>query len=917
MENKEVTKTIFFTLFLLILVLSTIKISVFAGDLDDFNVISENKNLNLYINEETAEIAVEKKETGSLWFSNPQNVDQMENIRGGTSRDRLKSQFVINYYTPNDTRQKMDSFNDSVQNERFNIEKIDKGVKVNYVLGKEWTEDSYLPRMVTKKKFEEEILAQIEEKDDRELFMNNYPLITLEKRKEKPYQDREVDRPGYTIDLEELFGYYELEIKDTPQKILDTDDSIGDILIRDGRGYFELLVECIEQLEEPTDIRPEHIQNLKENEVYVLLPNAVAKWDKEDMVQILKDIGYTPRDVQDDHLENNIDPPLPNREIFEIPLEYRLEGDSLTTSIKGEDIYYPEEESYSLYSIDLLKNFEAANRDEKGYMFVPDGSGALIDFNNNKTEASRFKKSVYGGDDSQPPPVQKYTDQETIKMPVFGMNKGEQGFLTIIEDGETSADIVADISGKDSSYNRSYTEFLIRGREQVRVGESSQPKNAQFIPENDYKLKHIFLEEENTDYVSMAEEYRNYLIDKYNLTRMDKKEDIPFYVDFVGGIKATKSIWGFPQQVTHPLTSFDQIPLILEELEQQGIKKVKVNFQGWMEEGVSNSFVRNLEPAAMLGGEEKFQELIEYFKENESELYPEVDFLKVDGNNTSSVNERKELAYQLDQNLAETYMYEENTFLRSSNHFWYLYSPKHLPDLLQEFQDNDKYQRERISLASLGNKVFSDFNKNNYIDQEKSLKIIRKQLDDIAGDYNILARGANEYMLPYTRDILKLPDTDSNHKIVDRGIPFNQIVLHGFFNYAGYPLNDLNRYTDKEDKILRALEIGQLPYYKWIYEKSMQIKDTDYEYLLSVDYRDWLEEAGEIYNEVAPILNRVQGHLIEDHKQIAEKVYLTEYEKGPVIIVNYNNNRVRVKDIEIEAKSYYIMEEGETSAFLK
>lgn len=48
--------------------------------------------------------------------------------------------------------------------------------------------------------------------------------------------------------------------------------------------------------------------------------------------------------------------------------------------------------------IDLLEYFGAAGPEEEGYMFVPDGSGALIMFNNGKVNAPAYIGYVYGED---------------------------------------------------------------------------------------------------------------------------------------------------------------------------------------------------------------------------------------------------------------------------------------------------------------------------------------------------------------------------------------------------------------------------------------------------------------------------------------------------------------------------------------
>ncbi|MFW6309406.1 MAG: hypothetical protein ACOC1S_05265, partial [bacterium] len=119
----------------------------FASDLDNFEIMAENNHLTLYLNNETTEIAVQKKDTGEIWFSNPQDINEMEQIRRGSSKDQLKSQISIEYYTDQDNKNTMDNYNDSIDYGQYEIEKLEKGVKINYSLGKEWSDESFLPDM--------------------------------------------------------------------------------------------------------------------------------------------------------------------------------------------------------------------------------------------------------------------------------------------------------------------------------------------------------------------------------------------------------------------------------------------------------------------------------------------------------------------------------------------------------------------------------------------------------------------------------------------------------------------------------------------------------------------------------------------------------------------------------------------------
>ena len=84
--------------------------------------------------------------------------------------------------------------------------------------------------------------------------------------------------------------------------------------------------------------------------------------------------------------------------------------------------------TYPLTSITLLRYFGAADSQAEGYIFVPDGSGALIYLNNGKTGQTLYSESVYGQDGALPLSERRPFDREVNHLPVFGLKQGEGRF---------------------------------------------------------------------------------------------------------------------------------------------------------------------------------------------------------------------------------------------------------------------------------------------------------------------------------------------------------------------------------------------------------------------------------------------------------------------------------------------------------
>ena len=77
---------------------------------------------------------------------------------------------------------------------------------------------------------------------------------------------------------------------------------------------------------------------------------------------------------------------------FFVPIEYSLESGYLNVSIDVQSIR--EGEDYKILQIELLPGLCTGNWKENGYIFVPDGCGALINYNNGSE--SKNSEMVYG-----------------------------------------------------------------------------------------------------------------------------------------------------------------------------------------------------------------------------------------------------------------------------------------------------------------------------------------------------------------------------------------------------------------------------------------------------------------------------------------------------------------------------------------
>ena len=121
----------------------------FENDDGKFELISENKEVGLYINADNAGIAVQEKAGGKLWYSNAEDRAKDERATG-SAKSLLNAQFTIQYTTSTYVEGKMNSYDDCVKEKQFEIVRIPGGVKVIFTVGGGQRTDKDLPPKIRK-----------------------------------------------------------------------------------------------------------------------------------------------------------------------------------------------------------------------------------------------------------------------------------------------------------------------------------------------------------------------------------------------------------------------------------------------------------------------------------------------------------------------------------------------------------------------------------------------------------------------------------------------------------------------------------------------------------------------------------------------------------------------------------------------
>ncbi|MFW5787902.1 MAG: DUF5696 domain-containing protein, partial [Halanaerobiales bacterium] len=833
------------------------------------------------------------------------------------------SQLRISFFAPGDKLIEWNNKHESIDYEQFSFQDLDQGLRVNYTLGQEWELEDYIPGMASKEFFEEEILAKLDE-SDRKFVLDKFWFCKLVKNDENP-DDYTFTDISARIDEKDLFKDYVIKMKLGNGKEVELtahgkengfpsfmkENALKYLLgkIVEGKGYMFI-----------TDLKHEDLMVFK-NPFYIQIEN-MFKWDRTKLAKLFKGINLDPAGIAEEHKKYNIEIPYKNIRVFKIPLEYRLDGRDLLVQVPLDEVEYPNNVmdyaakyrvTMPLIDIDVLPYFSAGSIKDEGYIFVPDGSGALINFNNGKVDLPKYHKLVYGKDKALAEIKRKATISAPVRLPVFGIKKNNQGFLGIIEDGDNMAEIRAKVANNINSYNTVYSQFgIIPYTNMQLVGATEKGSNINLYQSRKNSsriaIRYKLLTGEETGYSGMARNYRRYLKEKYKWEKLAGDDIFPMLVEIIGGYHKILPWMGIPRRTVIPLTTFSEAKNLIEELQEVGIKNPDILYNGWLSGGIKHIYPEKVAIEKKLGGKKDFEEFSEYLQENQIDLYPEVDFLYVhndrifDGFNWFNHSSR-----YLEGGQAKVYDYNQATYRWQPDESSYLLSPRFLEGLIDKFMsDYKEMDISGLSLRHLGSEYYSDFRKDPdiLVDREQAVSIIEQEINNINKVVpDLMVRGGNFPALSRSRYIVEAPMYGGADNLIDRGIPFYQMVLHGYVKYTGKPINLA---ASSKRELLKIIETGAIPYYRGSYQRSDLLKQSNFNENYSLYYQDWIEQAGDFYEEAAEVLVDLQDKEIINHKQISKNAYQTEYENGVSIVVNYGEGPVEVNNTLIQGNSYQV-----------
>lgn len=863
-------------------------------------------NYELYVDAFSGEVAYKNIKTGEILFTNPYDIGT-STLGSTNTKNELLSQIVIQY-TDNNTSPIFVSYEMAALKDQITVKQIKNGIRVQYTLGREQAR-KLVPGMISIERFEEVICAKALENGISEFDYSKltayYLKLSLEGLSERgraelidafPIVEKMdvyvFDQNASETEKNKIEGYIKTYCPEYTYEELDADHAETEYESQDKNPpLFKLALEytldehgltvrlpangirfneALYQLES-LQVLPYMGAGNSAYDGYTFYPDGAGSLYEFDDVEDTKTRTVRGKVYGTDYAYHTI------TGTYQQAIRYPVFG------VVENSVYY-----------DYIKTTEDAETGE----LIEDKttlSGSIVD------QVNKFNSTASGAQDSIPKIVQDFGAIIGNSANTVVKREESRGYVAIMEEGDALTDIMTYHAGSLSDYNTIKMVFNPRPSDSYNLQDSiSVGSDATWTVVSErkyvgnYKIRYVMLSDSElaekngvedyyeTSWLGMALAYRDYLDRNGYLTRLtaeDVEDDIPLYIETFGALETTERILSIPVDVMTPLTTFENVKTMYDELAAEGITNINFKLTGYANGGMYSIVPSKLKWEKSVGGKDGFQDLVNYAAEvNKTEgnnlgIFPDFDFSYINYEKAfDGVSLRWHAVRTIDDRYA-SYREYSATEQKHVSHYQMAISPASFNKFYEKLTKNYlKYDNVNgISVSTLGNTLNSDFDEDDPYNREDSKEFVATALEYLSSQKNnqgqeieLMSEGGNAFTWKFLDHLLDVSLDSSRNNDAAHAVPFVGVVLHGYINFTGSPMN---MEGNIQYAMLKAIENGAAPYYILSYQNTQNLKD----YMLlshyySVRYDIWKDDVIEMYDELNGVLGDVQDKLIIDHE---------------------------------------------------
>ena len=531
-----------------------------------------------------------------------------------------------------------------------------------------------------------------------------------------------------------------------------------------------------------------------------------------------------------------------------------------------------------------------------GYILVPDGSGALIRFQDNSAPFAMYYGDVYGADPSQNTyNGSVHPDSVPLKdpvMPVFGVahGDGQAAFVAYADHGAEYMQIVVRPEENLTAYNYVYPRFVYN----VNYYQVYNKKGDGFFTlmeepnPVDIRMTYTFLSGDGSDhtpaadYTGMALTYRRHLIEQGILTEQkhESEGDIPLRLDFIMA-DSKKGIIGTEEVV---VTTAEDVRTILNKIMSKNITNLNSGLYGWQKGGETLAKPYPGTYSKNIGKEKEFKKLFTEFAEKGVDISYARDFVTVNKEMMSYQGNAAKHVNSWYLNLDKRQVLPVNSPVTS---FGYA-TPKRSAEWLDQLLKHVAPYSTSLTVGGISEVLLSSYSRDRAeTTVTEAIALYQEACAGAKEKVKLNFENPNRYLWKYTDRYLQSPVTTSQHVFETDTVPFLQMVLNGTMEmYAPYA--NFSFYTQPD--ILRMIDYNLSPSFILSMEPSYHLASTPSAHLYSTEFDQYEGLVDEVYSQVNEALSQVAGYRWVKRKVLENGVIKNTYENGQdekQILINY------------------------------
>ena len=542
---------------------------------------------------------------------------------------------------------------------------------------------------------------------------------------------------------------------------------------------------------------------------------------------------------------------------------------------------------------------------QDGYFLLPDGDGALVNFQETyENIISGYQKKYYSGDAGL---NDNFNNQFYIKSPkelnypLYGIVHGvkDNGLFVYIEKGDCNAELIMNPAGVRTDYYYITNRFIFRQPYRHKVNSTTSSLVMQeAITKVDVQMNIDLLGGEEADYLGIAKHYRNLLKEKGMLPENTVSEKVPLMLDVL--MSSVKPGIFFNKIV--PMTTLEQLKDIHSDLKASGVKRTIVSTAGMFKDNITVKAKDRFHLKWKIGRLSELTDLTESMRAGGDLLTMEMSYYAHPYKSYAGIKPKTDLIYMMNKN----YLYYEDKI-----------GLKKVKSTLLNSRGFEKYveadTKELAELKISGMTMELPLGASSYgdspITREESFEQIAdtvKSTKASVGDVYVYQNQGSPQVLAGASGMKNISMETSLFPYITDSVPFTAIVYHGSMDLFSQTLNTLG---DSDVRKLKMVEWGVYPSFDLTYEDPDKLLYSGNWYLVSSRYSDWKDEILETYSFVEGALKYVTGETITDHRVLATGVVEVTYSNQVSIVVNYTDHAYENGSLHVAPGSYEVIKQ--------